>query len=354
MPLKFEPKYAITNDILKKLLEIEAIKERVRFLPLTPKALASLRESSKLFSTHYSTMIEGNRLTQKEVSEVLLQYKQIKGRQRDEKEIKGYYKALHEVSKLVNKKSNITEKNIKTLHGYIMGANKPTPTEYRTEQNVIKELGSGRIVYLPPEAKDVPGLMSVLVSWLNENKNIIPIPILAAIAHYQYATIHPYYDGNGRTARILTTLLLHLNGYDLKGIYNLEEYYAKSLQTYYSAIDIGESHNYYFGRAVADITSWIEYFITGMLESFGKIEEHIEKEKGKVDQSKKLNIFDSRQKQILILFEKNDSITSKDLEKLFKFSPRTARQLAQKLVKSGLLKMADKSKKNRSYKLINK
>jgi Fic family protein len=294
-------------------------------------------------------MIEGNRLTQKEVSEVLLQHKQIKGRERDEKEIKGYYRALDEVSKLVSKETAITEKDIKTLHGYIMGAGKPDATEYRTEQNVIKDLGSGRIVYLPPEAKDVSELMSALVVWLNENKNEIPVPILAAVAHYQYATIHPYYDGNGRTARILTTLVLHLNGYDLKGIYNLEEYYAKNLQDYYSAIDVGKSHNYYFGRAAADITSWIEYFITGMLESFNKIESHLEREKGQEDQSDKLRIFDTRQKKILTLFEKNDYIISKDLEKLFKFSPRTARQLAQHLVKSGFLKIADKSKKNRKY-----
>ena len=349
MPLKFEPPYTITNDILKKLLEIEAIKERVKSLPLTPKVLASLRESSKLFSTHYSTMIEGNRLTQKEVSEVLLENKQIKGRERDEKEIKGYYKALDEVSKLVSKKKDITERDIKTLHGYIMDAHKPSPTEYRAEQNVIKEMGSGRIVYLPPEAKDVPALMLALVTWINENKKEIPIPILAAVAHYQYATIHPYYDGNGRTARILTTLVLHLNGYDLKGIYNLEEYYAKDLQAYYSAIDIGESRNYYFGRATAEITTWIEYFIQGMLESFNTIEKHIKKEDGQNDQSDRLKIFDTRQKKILTLFEKNDYITSHDLEKLFKFSPRTARQLAQNLVKSGFLKIADKSKKNRKY-----
>lgn len=74
--------------------------------------------------------------------------------------------------------------------------------------------------------------MSELIAWLNKNKNEISVPILAAIAHYQYAAIHPYYDGNGRTARILTTVILHLHGYDLKGIYNPEEYYAKNLQDY--------------------------------------------------------------------------------------------------------------------------
>ncbi len=68
MPLKFEPEYKITNIILKKLLDIESIKERAKLLPLTLKILSSLRESSKLFSTHYSTMIESNRLTKKEVA----------------------------------------------------------------------------------------------------------------------------------------------------------------------------------------------------------------------------------------------------------------------------------------------
>ena len=86
-------------------------------MPLTPKVPASFRESSKLFSARYSTMTEGNRLTQKEVSEILLRHKQIKGRERDEKEIKGYYRTLDEVSKLVSKKAEITQKNIKILHG---------------------------------------------------------------------------------------------------------------------------------------------------------------------------------------------------------------------------------------------
>ena len=60
--------------------------------------------------------------------------------------------------------------------------------------------------------------------------------IIAAIAHYQFATIHPYFDGNGRTARLLTNLVLHKSGYGLKGIYSLEEYYATNLQADYDAL----------------------------------------------------------------------------------------------------------------------
>ena len=112
--------------------------------------------------------------------------------------------------------------------------------------------------------------MQNLLIWLQQ-KDLVSCPILAAIAHYQFATIHPYYDGNGRTARLLTTLILHLGGYGLKGLYSLEEYYARNLPAYYAAISVGPSHNYYLGREAADITDWIEYFIGGMAESFDKV-----------------------------------------------------------------------------------
>ena len=72
--------------------------------------------------------------------------------------------------------------------------------------------------------------MGQLLDWLRlSEREGVPCPIRAWIAHYQFATIHPYYDGNGRTARLLTTLILHRGGYDLKGLYSLEEYYARDL-----------------------------------------------------------------------------------------------------------------------------
>ena len=145
------------------------------------------------------------------------------------------------------------------------------PTPYRDGQNVIRDSSTGKIVYLPPESKDVPQLMKDLVSWISKTILLLPCPLLASISHYQFATIHPYYDGNGRTARLLTTLTMHLGGYGLKGLYSLEEYYAKNLHNYYNALTIGPSHNYYFGRAEADITPWIEYFCSGIVESFERV-----------------------------------------------------------------------------------
>lgn len=100
----FNPKYSITKSITNNILKIEQLKEQIKNLPVTPHLMASLRESAKLITTHYSTQIEGNRLTQEQVIEVIKNKKVIPQRKRDENEIKGYYKAIQFVEKLATKK----------------------------------------------------------------------------------------------------------------------------------------------------------------------------------------------------------------------------------------------------------
>ena len=77
--------------------------------------------------------------------------------------------------------------------------------------------------------------MADLVTFVNNaiTNSTLPVPIIAGLAHYQFATIHPYVDGNGRSARLLTTLILHRAGYGLDGIYSLDEHYAKNLRAGY-------------------------------------------------------------------------------------------------------------------------
>ena len=230
----FSPVYQITQEITKYLMSIEGNKEAIKTLPVNARILASLRETAKVMTTHYSTAIEGNRMTGEEVERFIKAH--LKPKERDELEIVGYYNALEYVGDIASKGAIITEEVIKTIHALVMnGGKKGKPTPYRDGQNVIRDSKSGLIVYMPPKAKDVRVLMKQLTKWIEAEKTTIPIPILASIAHYQFATIHPYYDGNGRTARLLTTLILHLNGYDMKGIYSLEEYYAKDLGSYYEA-----------------------------------------------------------------------------------------------------------------------
>jgi len=355
----FKPKYEFSKEIISALMRVELVKGQFELLPITPRLLATLRKSARLLSTHYSTKIEGNRLSQEEVNRVVAGGKAGIGRERDEAEVKGYYAALDELEKMVEKGAPITEKGIQKLHTLVMGGGRKRvkPNPYRQVQNVIRESLSGRIVYLPPEAKDVPTLMTALVQWLAESaKEDLPCPVRAAVVHYQFATIHPYIDGNGRMARLLATLVLRLGGYGLKGIYSLDEYYAKDLQGYYKAISVGPSHNYYMGREKADITYWVEYFTKGMAMSFESVKKQAEKgaKAGASDWSGKLRQLDARQRQLLGLFEDSDFITAKDVGELLGVKARMARILCKEYVEKGFLTIVDPSKKSRRYSLAKK
>lgn len=351
---KFTPNFTITPAAASALMRIEAVKHVFSSLPITPQMLAHLRETARLFSTHYSTMIEGNRLTQAQVAEVIENDRRFPGRERDQSEVKGYYAALDDVERMAKRGTPVTETAIQRLHALVEGSGKTRvkPTPYRDGQNVIRDARSRGIVYMPPEAKDVPRLMKQLVDWIGK-KDDLPIPVRAGLAHYQFATIHPYYDGNGRTARLLTTLILHLNGYDLKGLYALEEYYAKNLAGYYEALSIGPSHNYYMGRAEADVTKWVAYFVEGMAEAFEKVRDHAvrEQREGHKDQSKIFRALDARQRKALTLFLDAQEIGARDIAALFSFAPRTASLLCQKWVDAGFLEMSSASRKTRRYRL---
>ncbi len=205
---------------------------------------------------------------------------------------------------------------------------------------------------MPPEAKDIAALMRALVDWITAPAaTVLPCPIRAAIAHYQFATIHPYYDGNGRTARLLTTLVLHLGGYGLKGLYSLEEYYARDLGVYYEALSIGPSHNYYVGRAKADITKWVEYFCAGMADSFESVRRRARQAAGSgaADNSQALRRLDPRQRTALGLFRDFDVISSRDIATLFGLSERAARNLLSAWVQGGFLRVVDPAKRTRKY-----
>lgn len=357
MPTNFKPVYTINATIAKHLMSIEAAKEKVAMLPVNPTVLASLRETAKLYTTHYSTTIEGNQLNPQEIQEVIQLKGHFPGRERDEQEVKGYYAALAQLEQYAAQGVSVTEKIIQTLHALIMsdGRTRVKPTPYRDGQNVIKDGGTGTIVYMPPEFKDVAGLMRNLVFWIKENAEL-PCPIVAGIAHYQLATIHPYYDGNGRTARLLTTLILHLGGYDLKGLYSLEEYYAKNLLGYYRAISVGPSHNYYLGRTESDITDWVEYFTAGMAFAFEKVVSQMiaSNEKGEKDHSALMRSLDPKQRKSLELFRAYDVVTSKQVGDLFGFQPRTNAALCKKWVEAGFLAIVDPSLKARKYSLAKK
>lgn len=351
----FRPSFQISSLIEKATREIEGCRRTVEYLPLDVKLIASLRETARLRSTHYSTQIEGNRLGPQEVEEVIKGAK-IPGRERDESEVKNYYAALAEIERLSISPTAIAEKDLQIIHKIVMSGKKK-PSNYRDGQNVIRDSQTGAIVYLPPEAKDVPLLMAELVKWVNSRiaDNRLSTPLIAGVAHYQYVMIHPYYDGNGRTARLFVNLILYKTGFGLKGLYSLEEYYARDLARYYAALTVGPSHNYYSGRANADLTSFLEYFCLGMAESFLTVKNRAEqaRDRSAVDASASLRMLDPKQRRVLELFTKQGTATTSELAAYLQLSPRTVTALCRKWTAEGFLLLQNPSRKARAYRLGN-
>ena len=351
----WQPKYNITSQLARWLMEIESVRVIVAHTPLSPAVEAELRQRARIRATHYSTRIEGNRLTLEQAEQVIQEKRfAIQGRERDVREVRNYWEALLRVEEWAAKGKPLTEDLVRRLHALVEYGNRAKPTPYRDGQNVIRDSISGGIVYLPPEAPDVPGLMASLVDWVNRaQKEQIPVPLIAGLAHYQFVTIHPYYDGNGRTARLLATFILHLGGYGLNGFFSLEEYHARDLENYYGALSVHPHHNYYEGRAEADLTPWLNYFVGLLADVFrgAKGEALRLKNSPPVPVPEFLRRLDYRARIVLGLFGKHETITTTQVAETLGLSERMARNLRQAWVEQGWLLVADGSRRKRAYKL---
>ncbi|GHU10958.1 cell division protein Fic [Alphaproteobacteria bacterium] len=341
--MSFDPKYTITRDILSNLAKIENVRDFFEHNAFSPSLMASLKSTAKIASVHYSTKIEGNKLTHQQVEDAILKRKKIPYRERDSSEVKAYYKAMDYIEKCLDKNLPFSEELIKKAHDIVEGCAYP----YRDGQNAIYDNASGNIVYVPPEAKDVPFLMKDLVNWVNANTQI-PHVIVSGLVHYQFVTIHPYYDGNGRTARLITSFLMRKYGYGLNGIYSLEEYYANDLVEYYDALATHEHHNYYEGRERADLTHWIDYFVRGVADAFKKIQAH---KKTKSDVPSAIRKLDVRQRKTLELFAEFEEVSSMQIAEHLSISQQSGRLLANQWIETGFLKLSNSSKKARKYRL---
>lgn len=349
----WHPRYSTTPVIVQRLLEIEAARTAVGMMALSPAVETELRRQARLHATHYSTRIEGNRLTLAEAEQVI-QGRQVvfPGKERDVIEVKNYWNALLKVEEWAAQKRSLSDSLIHRLHALVEEGPRIKPTPYRQGQNVIRDSASGAMVYMPPEAADVPGLMAELVHWVQwAEKSRIAVPLIAGLLHYQFVTIHPYYDGNGRTARLLATFMLHRGGYDLQGLFSLEEFHARDPDAYYRALAVHPHHNYYEGRATADLTVWIEYFLSILSGVFKEVKQSAERSvsEGKTVEPEHIRRLDRRSRIILLLFTDRETITSAQAAQAMGLSVRMARVLIQGWVETGLLVTAAEAKRNRAY-----
>ncbi len=354
-PPTWQPKYAITSQIASWLMEIEAARAVVEHTPLPPAVEADLRQQARLRATHYSTRIEGNRLSLQETTQVIQEMRSvIQGRERDVREVRNYWEALLRLEDWAAQGKAFSEDLVRRLHGLVEFGKRARPTPYRDGQNGLRDAGSGGIVYLPPEAGDVPALMNGLVNWVNVSQGAgLPVPLIAGLAHYQFVTIHPYYDGNGRTARLLATFLLHRGGYGLHGFFSLEEYHARDLVNYYQALVTHPHHNYYEGRAEADLTPWLVYFTRLLAGVFGAARDEALRlrEASPALEPIELRRLDHRARVVLGLFARQETITTVQVAEALGLSDRMARNLLHDWIEDGWLVMDQPSRRGRTYRL---
>lgn len=182
--------------------------------PLPPSAVKKLQEQFKIEMTYNSNGIEGNSLTLKETFLVINEGITIKGKPlKDHLEAKNHYEALEHLSGLVerDRKQTISEQLIKSLHHLVVQeTEREWAGKYRNSDVII-----GGAEHKPPEASDVPNEMEKLIKWWRENQRKLYIIELAALIHHKLVYVHPFFDGNGRVARLVMNLLLLQAGYPL-------------------------------------------------------------------------------------------------------------------------------------------
>lgn len=340
-----EPKYLITPQTLSNMTEIAEIKaiiERSRVLPLNE---AQLRRQAILRMAHTSTSIEGNKLAQFEVGKVI-EGKAVRAPQKDILEVENYYQALKMLEELTKSKSAITLDEILKLHQRVTNGlvEKEKTGKFRpADVYVLDDLGDGREVlrFKAPPANQVKELIEDLLMWLRESKKegIHPI-IRAGVLHLQFVTIHPFTDGNGRVARLLTQLLLYRDGWDFRKILVLEDYYNRDRISYYNAENKAQGKNY---REDMDFTFWLEYFTSGFLVEARKGLEQIQSIGfGKVSKKSEQIFLDRDEIQIMDFLTTTGAITSDDVVDILGTAKRTAQLKLKNLADKGLLKLTGK------------
>jgi len=276
----YQPKYSITNKILKNVGIIEGCREVIDNAPLVPAWEARFREEAVIRTVHYGTHLEGNELSFTEAKDVLAG-REVIGRDRDVQEVLNYREVLKYIDSVGERKSEefeYTKKMIKKIHK--LTTKKILPPErcgkFRSTQVVIRNSETGEIVYKPPPAVEVPYLMESFIRWMNseEAKEVISI-LRAGITHYVLAAIHPFVEGNGRTARAFATLVLFREGYDIKKFFSLEEYFDKNCGGYYEVLAAVSDKDKDINNR--DLTEWLEFFTEALAAELQRVKEKVRK-----------------------------------------------------------------------------
>ncbi|KAF0133194.1 MAG: hypothetical protein FD145_1395 [Candidatus Saganbacteria bacterium] len=330
----FKPKYVITDKILNNLTAIAAAREVIEQASLIPQWEVKLRRQALLQNTHSSTAIEGNKLTLNQVQD-LSQGKEVLAAQKDKQEVLNYINALEKIPDFASL-GKISVRTLLEIHKIITTKTLDNSSDSGALRNRQVYVGKHVfLVYMPPETSKVPELVNEFIAWLNlmlGKKDIINPVLLAGIAHYEIARIHPFVDGNGRSARLLATLILYLSGFDHRRIFALDDYYDRDRQGYYAALGTVD-------KETRDITKWLEYFTEGVAFSVNVAKEAVLRLGAKSKRGSSPQVaLTPKQMKIIEHINKYGKVTNRELQTIFNISAQAVHKELSKLVKMKVIK----------------
>lgn len=255
----FKPKFTITNRQTNAITQIERARGFLEAARLSDDWVRDMGNKALIKEAHHTTHIEGTHLTLDQAERLWNGEVVPEANPDDVRELLNYRSAFGFISKCLDSGDPITEGLIREIHRKLVEGvrgGKADPGNYRRIQNYVANSSTGEVIYTPPSAVEVPIMMSEMVKWLNSDRDVHPV-LVSGIAQFQLVHIHPFLDGNGRTSRLLSTLCLYKAGYDFKRLFTISEYYDRDRPTFYKSIQSVRENG-------MDMTSWLDYFITGL------------------------------------------------------------------------------------------
>jgi Fic family protein len=340
----YRPNYTISDELLRKIAEIESLRTQVDSSYILPEREIEMRYRASIEATHSSTSIEGNPLNLKQVEKVLVDGKQLTRHQYAELEVKNYKKALDFIEERKYIKNPITMDDILTIHKIVADQLLPAKKVGALRENPIYIADQNdKTVYDGPEVTILNQEIDELLKWLASADDIHPV-IVAGVLHFQFVSIHPLADGNGRATRLLTNLYLGLRDYDFRSSLVLESYYSVDKQAYYDALSLAKN---YAGRKSANLNPWLDYFVDGFLSSAKVLAIEVNALSGLTKNAAKVKI-SKAESDILSYAKQFGSISLSEAQDILAgISKRTIQRRLMKLVDDGYLTIEGEARKTK-------
>jgi len=260
----YTPRFTITSQINSQIADIEAQRILIERSKILPSKEIVLRKRASIEATRSSTGIEGNPLTMHEV-ELVLSGQKIAASERFVMEVVNYKKSLEYIEKRSKENIPIAVRDALSVHAIAMNnllQQKKIGLLRKTPIYIVDIFNRKEIMrYEGPDSKNVRTLLDDLFSWMKQIQGKLHPLLIAGIFHYEFVSIHPFADGNGRVTRLLTLMYLYQCGYGFRNILVPDSYYFSDRKRYYSALSNAKQ---YVRQTKADLTSWLEYFVEGM------------------------------------------------------------------------------------------